>query len=70
MTMTIEFKDGPMNGATFTVEGNYPDPTVLHMIQHPPPNGTEIWRYRLSSYETNGTEGRAVYNDPMRLPSS
>jgi hypothetical protein len=70
MAMTIEFKDGPMNGETFTVEGNdVPDKTVLHTIQHPPPNGLEVWRYRLSNYETNGTDGRAVYHEPMKLPS-
>jgi hypothetical protein len=69
-SMTIEFKGGPMDGKTFTVESNdVPDKTVLHTMEHPPPNGLEAWRYRLSNYETNGTDGRAVYHEPMRLPS-
>jgi hypothetical protein len=68
-SMTIEFKGGPLDGKTFTVESDSPDPTILHTIEHPPPNGVEAWRYRLSNYDTNGTDAHAVYNDPMRMPS-
>jgi hypothetical protein len=68
MATTIEFKDGPMNSETFTVEGNdVPAQSIIHTIQHPPPNGREVWRYRLSNYETDGTNAHAVYNAPMKL---
>jgi aminoglycoside N3'-acetyltransferase len=69
MTVTIEFKGGPLDGKTVTVGSDFPDPTILHIVEHPSPNGIEVWRYRLSNYDTNGTSGRAVYNEPMKLPS-
>jgi hypothetical protein len=66
MAMTIEFKGGPLDGKTLTIESDWPEPTIIHTIEHPPPNGLEVWRYRLSNYDT---DARASYSAPMKLPS-
>lgn len=66
--MTIEFKGGPLGGQTLTFMGDRPDASVLHVITHPPPLGPEFWRYALMSYDTDGTNARAIYGEPVKLP--